>query len=164
MAATIFQHEIVTSFVLPFLLMFFIVFALLEKTKVLGGDKKQISALVAFVIGLIFISAFTPKMVVEDIILFLAVALVIVFAGLLLFSFGIGGDGKIDEKWFKGVFGVIIAIGLLVTVLWSAGVLDNVWNFLFDNSWSSEFWINALFIIVIAGALAIAIGSKAKSD
>ena len=53
MVENILQHETLTSFVYPFLLIFFIVFAILEKTKIFGEEKKQVNAFVAFVIGLI---------------------------------------------------------------------------------------------------------------
>ena len=76
---TIFQHELLTKFAYPFLLIFFIVFAILEKTKILGDDKKQLNAVLAFVIGLIFLSVVQPRLIVENMILFLTVAIVIVF-------------------------------------------------------------------------------------
>ncbi len=70
----------------------FIVFAVLEKTKVLGDDKKQLNALLAFVIGLIFVGAVFPKLIVANMILFLTVALVIVFVVLLLWGFVYSGE------------------------------------------------------------------------
>ena len=76
MAENILQHEILTDFVYPFLLVFFIIFALLEKTKIFGTDKKQLNALVAFVIGLIFVAAVDPKLIVGDLILFLTIDLI----------------------------------------------------------------------------------------
>ena len=36
MSETILQHPVLTSFVYPFLIVFFIVFAVLEKTKLFG--------------------------------------------------------------------------------------------------------------------------------
>ena len=81
---TILQHWILTDFVYPFLLVFFIVFAILDKTKLLGGDKKQLNAMLAFVIGLIFVSAVYPKVVVGDLILFLTISIIVVFVFLLL--------------------------------------------------------------------------------
>ena len=48
MAQEIFlQNWLFTRFAWPFLLVFFIVFAILEKTKLLGEGKKQVNALVA---------------------------------------------------------------------------------------------------------------------
>ena len=158
---TILQHWIFTSFVFPFLLMFFIVFAILEKTKILGKDQKQLSALIAFVIGLIFVSAVYPKLVVGNLILFLTIALVIVFITLLLWGFVTGGEAKITHpaiKWVAGIGGFVI---IVFAVFWATGILDKVLDLLFHQSWSSSFWTNVSFIVVIAIALALVYkGSK----
>ena len=70
MPETIFQHFIFQEFILPFLLVFTIVFAVLEKTKLLGDGKKQLDAIVAFVVGLIFVTAVFPKAVLGNLILY----------------------------------------------------------------------------------------------
>jgi hypothetical protein len=44
---TIFQNFIIKDFILPFVFMFVLVFAILEKTKILGDGKKQLDAIVA---------------------------------------------------------------------------------------------------------------------
>jgi len=128
--ATFLQSEILTSFIYPFLLMFFILFAVLEKTKVLGEDQKQINALVSFVISLIFISAVFPKMVVGNLILFLTVSIVIMFVALLLWGF-IAGDlkegFKINDK-LKTTLMVIIGIAVVVAC------------FLGNGNWRWSFW------------------------
>ena len=69
----ILQQPILTDFLYPFLFMFFIVFAVLEKTNLFGEGKKQLNALIALIIGLIFVSAVFPKIVVGNLILFLVV-------------------------------------------------------------------------------------------
>jgi len=160
---TILQHEILTRFAYPFLLMFFIVFAILEKTKILGGDdKRQINALVAFVIGLIFVGAIFPKMVVENLILFLTVSIITVFVGLLLWGFVSGGEAKIENpKVIKVAVGVII-LSLIIALIWATGLGFGAFDPLFNSSWSGTFWTNFLFIIVIAAALATVLRSGNK--
>ena len=91
MVETILQHWIVTQFILPFTLVFALVYAILLKTKLLG-EGNQVNAIIAGVIGLIFVSALEPKLIVENMMLFLAVAIVIVFVVLLLWGFVSGGD------------------------------------------------------------------------
>ena len=68
---TFLQNSLLTKFVYPFLLMFFILFAVLEKTKVFGSGTKQINALISFVISFIFVSAVFPKEVTSNLMLFL---------------------------------------------------------------------------------------------
>ena len=153
---TILQSEILTKFVYPFLLIFFIVFAVLEKTKVLGDGKKQLNALVAFVIGLIFVGAVFPKLVVANMILFLTVALVVVFVVLLLWGFvGSGEKGFEISKGLKTFLMIILGIAVIVAVFWAVGVGGGFFDFLFRSNWSSAFWTNFLFIVVIAAALAL---------
>lgn len=161
---TILQHWIFTEFALPFLLIFFIVFAILEKTELLGDDKKQINALVAFVIGLIFVSAVSPKLMVSNLILFLTVAIVVMFIGMLLWGFVAGGDVQIKNDKVKWAMGIAIVIGVIGAVIWATGFYSFLDGLFFGGKVSGDFWINAVFVVVIAIALAVAIGSKGKSS
>lgn len=150
---TVLQHWILTNFVYPFLLVFFIVFAVLEKSKVLGEETRQLNAMVAFVIGLIFVGAIFPKIVVGNLILFLTVSLIVVFVFMLLWGFVMGEGIKMDSKPVKWISATLIFIAVIMAVLWATGAWDNVYSFLFQRTWSKEFWTNLIFILVIVGAL-----------
>jgi hypothetical protein len=156
---TIFQNEIISNFILPFLLMFLVVFAILEKTKLLG-ENKQVNSLLSLVIGLVFVGAIFPKLVVENLVLFLTVAIVIMFVGLMLWGFVMGEGGiKIFDNTgpgLKWLIGVIILIAVIIAVLWATGVGPESMDFLFGQSWSNALWTNVAFIVVIALALAVA--------
>lgn len=166
---TILQHWVFTQFILPFLLIWTITFALLQKTKILGEDKQQLDAIVAFVIGLIFVSAVFPKVVVSNLILFLTVSIIVMFVGLLLWGFISGGEIKTDFlshkglRWFAGI-GIFIVV--IIAVFWATGIWDDIVNLLFKQSWSSGLWTNVSFIVVIAVALAVVLigAGKAKSS
>ncbi|MCK5624551.1 hypothetical protein KAI04_01795 [Candidatus Pacearchaeota archaeon] len=160
-AETILQSEILTKFVYPFLLIFFIVFAVLEKTKVLGDDQKQLNALVAFVIGLIFVGAVFPKLVVANMILFLTVALIVVFVVLLLWGFVSSGDKGLElSKGLKTFLFIVLGIAVVIAVFWATGVGGGFFDLLFSSNWSNAFWTNFLFIVVIAAALALVLRSS----
>ncbi len=163
MAETLLQHPVLTNFVYPFLIVFFIVFAVLEKTKLFGEEKKQLNALLAFVIGLIFVSAVFPKIFVENLILFLSVAIVIVFVVLMLWGFVYSTEkGFVMTDGMKlGLFAVI-TIALIIGILWAGGVSGRVYDFLFKQSWSEAFWTNLIFIILIGVALAAVIRGSGK--
>lgn len=158
---TILQSDVLTKFVYPFLLVFFIVFAVLEKTKILGEGRKQLNALISFVIGLIFVSAVFPKIVVGNLILFLTIALVIMFVVLLLWGFVAGGkEGFEPSKGVKTFLMIVIGIAVVIAVFWALGVGEGFFGFLFSSSWSKLFWTNFLFIVVIAVALAFVLLGK----
>ena len=162
---TIVQHWILTQFILPFLLVWFIAFALLEKTKIFGDDKKQLNALTAAVLGAIFVGAVFPKMMVTNLILFFTVAIVVVFVGLLLWGFVSGGEfGKdfLSHTGLKWTAGVLVLVSVILAVVWAGGVDTlGVFDLIFRQSWSQNFWTNVAFIVVVAAAIAWAYkGSK----
>ena len=165
MVETILQHPILTNFVYPFLIVFLIVFAILDKTKLLGEEKKQLNALLAFVIGLIFVSAVYPKIVVSNLILFLSVALVVMFVVLLLwgFIFAKEGGGVVFTQPMKWSLFAVVTVSAIIGILWSFGVTGKVYDFFFNQSWSSDFWTNLIFIVLIGIALGFVIkGTKSS--
>jgi hypothetical protein len=120
------------------------------------------------VIGLIFVSAVFPKIIVENLMLFLSIALVVVFVALLLWGF-ISGSKEIKFEGKVATFlGIILGIGIVIAVLWASGIgssgfLVKAWDFLFNSSWSGSFWTNVVFVLLIGGAIA-AVLVKGKSD
>ena len=162
MVETILQHPILTRFAFPFLLVFFVLFALLEKTKVLG-DKKQINALISFVVSLIFVNVAFPVEVVSNMVLFLTVAMVTTFVGLILWGF-IGGKAQIENKSIKMFAGLIIVIAIIVAILWATGFYPFV-EWLFKQEWSKSFWTNLIFIVVLVVAVALVLkGGAGKGE
>jgi len=160
----LFQNVIFSKFILPFLLVFFIVFAILQKTKILGGVQ-QTNALVAFVLGLIVVGVAYPKDVIENLILFMVVALVVLFVVLILWGFLVGKEPELTSlpkpvQWIAGIFLVIVVI---VVVLWATGFDAGILDSLFYQSWSKTFWSNAVFIVLVGAALALIL-TKTKSS
>ena len=161
---TILQHWIFTQFILPFLLIFAIVFAILEKSKILGEDKKQVNAIVAFVIGVIFVGAIFPKQFVENLILFLTIALVVLFVFLLLYGFVVSDKekGLVVEGWMKWSAVVLITVAVIIAVIWAAGVDSELYDFLFNSSWSNTIWTNVAFIAVLVGVVIFVLKYKGE--
>jgi len=165
---TILQHPILTNFAFPFLIVFFIIYAVLEKTNLLGEGKSQLNAFLAFVIGLVFVSSVFPKEVVNNLVLFLTVAIVSVFVVLILWSFATGGEVKgtfVSDSKIKWTVGIVAIIAVIVTLLWAVDVGGGigVFDYLFQQDWSENFWTNFAFIVVIAAALAAVISTANKA-
>ena len=162
---TFLNNWIVAKFILPFFLIFFILFAILEKTKLLGDGKHTLNAWVSAIIGLVFVSVVFPKEVVGNLILFLTVAMIVIFVSLLLWGFVSGGEIKI-EGGMKKLAGIVLIAAVIIAIFWAVGLrvefLNDVIDFLFYQSWSSTFWTNVLFLGAIAIALAVVL-MKSKS-
>lgn len=156
---TVLQHWVLTDFVYPFLLVYFIVFAILQKSKVLGA-KSQIDALTAFVIGFIFVAAVQPKLIVGNMVLFLSVAMVVVFTFLLLWGFLVGKEPNfLSEGKVKWAAGGVVLVAVIIATLWAAEVENDFYDFLFSSSWSESFWVNFIFIALVIVALSVSIKS-----
>jgi len=168
--ATILQSSLLTDFLYPFLLMFFILFAVLEKTNIFGEGKKQLNAAVSLIVGLIFVGAVFPKMVAENMIMFMTVGLIIIFVGLVLWGFITVSTPTPGDKW-KKFYAIILGIAIVTAVLWATGFGTGVLNgiggifaFLFDSNWSGTFWTNVLFVGLIAIAIAVVLKAKSTAE
>lgn len=168
--ATILQSSLLTDFLYPFLLVFFICFAVLEKANILGEGKKQLNALVSLIIGLIFVGAVFPKLIVENMVLFMTVGLVVIFVGLMMWGFISGGNITPGSKMLK-FYGWLLGIAMVIAVIWATGIgggiidaLQTILRFLFDSSWSGTFWTNFLFIALIVIAIFVVIKAKVKVE
>jgi len=165
---TILQHPLLVDFLYPFLLMFFIVFAILEKTQILG-EKHQLNAFLSLVIGLVFVSAVFPKIIVVNLILFLVVGLIVIFVGLMLWGF-ISGKGAVSNKGMQIFLAILVFVALILAIIGITGLgggiegfFTSAFNFLFNSGWSGGLWTNFLIIILIVGAIAVVLGVKAKT-
>ena len=114
---------------------------------------------------MIFVGAIFPKMIVSNLILFLTIAIVIVFVVLLIWGF-ISGQGLetdiLKNKGLKWVVGIVVVIAVIIAVLWASGIEGTIIDFLFRQNWSSTLWTNLAFVAVIVIALAVVLSSKSK--
>ncbi len=154
----IFEHWLFQEMILPFLLVFVLFFAVLQKTKILGENKNQIDALISLVIGLILIGFPQPRDLIVGIMPWFSVAVVVVLVFLLLYGF-VAGEIKADEipGWMKITFGVLAGVFTIGVVAYVSGFWKWVEGWL---SGGSSGWVaNAIFIVVIVGALVAVLAS-----
>ncbi len=151
----LFEHPFLTNIILPFLLVFVVVYAILEKTKILG-EKKYANIIVSAVIGFIWIGAqaligFTLKLIP-----LFAVMIIILLGYFLIFGF----IGIAENKGLKIALGIIFGLAIIVSILWSAGVFEKI-NLL---NMGPDVLAIIIFLILFGGALALVIStSKGKS-
>ncbi len=107
---TLLQESGVYEVLLPFLLIFAIVFATLEKTKVLGASKTNINALVALVIGLLLIVQQTIVQTINTFLPRVSLIIVVILMFLLIIS-------MIAGKEFKGLQGTFLTFAILGVIV-----------------------------------------------
>jgi len=140
----IFELPIFSNYIMPFLLMFVIVFAILEKTELLGKGKKQINSIVAFIFSIMFIAVPGAVGVTQDLIPVIGVIIIILLSFMMLYGFA-GGKPQ-ENKGLKITFGILIGIAIIWALLWTTGIGA---SFLFPNETVISTIILIAFIIAI---------------
>ena len=154
MVWTILSHPLFVEIILPFILVFVVIFAILQKTKILGDGKKQIDAMIALVMGLIVVSFSYATGIIISLIPFLAVGTVVILVFMLLYGMAfVEKDKKFDlPRWVRGSIGILAAVGVIIVTLIATGG----WSYLVDlyeGSGDDSFWLtNAFVIALIVGA------------
>ncbi len=142
---------------LLFLLAFVVIFAILQKSKILGDEVSKINSLVALSLAFIFVGLSAATDIVSAMIPWVAVAITSILMFLLLWGF-VGGDmAKLPGSIKWSIIGLSAAfmIGLLLYV---TGVWANLKNGLpFDNSF---LYTVVSFVAVIGAVIYIVVSSK----
>jgi ABC-type uncharacterized transport system permease subunit len=141
---------IFTDVILPFLLIFTLIFAILEKSKLLGDNKSQIDAIIAFVIAGILISFANAVGIITKMTVFMAVAIFVLFVFMLIYAFAYGNKtGDPLSGGLKAFIAVIVFIAVVIAMLFITGYWDKVFTFFTSNN----IGINIIFILLIAAAV-----------
>jgi len=146
-----------TDVMLPFLLIFTIIFAILQKTKVLGADKKNYNVVVALVFALLVVIPHVTGSYPAgtDIVELLnkalpSVSVVIVAILMLLILIGIFGG---EANW-KGPVAAWVAIACFIVILVIFGSAAGWWlNWSWFTQWFGEDTIALIIILLVFGII-----------
>ncbi|PIN73966.1 hypothetical protein COV20_02530 [Candidatus Woesearchaeota archaeon CG10_big_fil_rev_8_21_14_0_10_45_16] len=149
-----FQTYGVLDFLLPFILVFTIIFAVLQKTKILG-DRKNFNVIIALVLGLLFVvphitgnypGGFDPVAVINEALP--SISLVAVAAIMLLLLLGI-----FSTTFARGA-APLIAVAAIGFVLYIFGSALDLWRGPYDlwNWWTAE-TTELVIIILVFGVV-----------
>ncbi len=106
------QNDSLFEMLLPFILIFSIIFAVLQATKILGG-KKNIDAIIGIVFGLLLIRS---TVAVDAINRFLpSVSLAVLVILMVLLVLGVFLGGKVE--WAGGMKSIAVVLSIII-VLW----------------------------------------------
>ncbi|MBS3087896.1 hypothetical protein J4226_04860 [Candidatus Pacearchaeota archaeon] len=157
----IFENVFFTEMLLPFLLVFVVVFAILQKSKILGDGKAQVDAIVGMVVGLILIGVPGPRDIVVGLMPWMAVGVAILLVFFVLYGFA-AGDLSSMPNGLKYTFGGLAAVFTVVVVLFVTGWGNKIWDS-FGGA-GDDIWMNVIMVVIILGVMAVAVfGGKKKS-
>ena len=151
---TILTNYFAVRVVYPFLLVFTLIFAILQKSKILGEDKRQVDALVSLSIALIVVAFSWSTDIIVGLMPFLAVSLIILLVFMLLYGFVASGDEglKITDNVRKSILGLIV-IALIIAVLVVTGQWERLYYSLFIDYGGSNVLTNIILLVIVAGAI-----------
>ena len=109
-----FQQIGVFEYVLPFLLVFSLVFAVLEKTQILGKEKTNINVVVSIILGLLLIAQTQIVSIINTFIPKMSLFIIVV----LMFFLVTGIFGETTKGW-TGLPLVIAVIVTILAVIWA---------------------------------------------
>ncbi len=160
--------------VLPFVLVFTLVFALLEKTKILGVQKdmynkddtiyakKNLNSMVAFVTAFFVIASSKLVALINQTVSQIFILLLLA----VMFMLVVGTFNKDDEFSFtkaqQGIFATVMGIAIVLIFLNALGWLELAYNFLKIN-WSGEV-VSALIFVLLMAAFIGFLGKPAKTS
>jgi len=149
-----------TNVILPFILVFIVLFAILEKVEILG-KKRDIHAIVALIVSLIAIGVPAAIGTIQAFIPVIAVILIILFAWFLVFGFA---GHSVEVQWSTGLkrfFMIVLGLVLLVTIVWAVGSSTGFLQKInLDQVLSAQITQMVLFVGAIVAVIAIAISAE----
>ncbi len=154
----IIDNPIFTEMILPFLLVFVLIFAILQKSKIFGEGKAQIDALISLAIALILIGVPVARDIIVGVIPWLAVGVSVILVFMILYGF-VAGDLKSGPQWMKILFGILAGLFVIGTVIYVTGLWSSV-SGIFSST--SNLWESIVIIIIVVAAIAFAIVSGNK--
>lgn len=149
--------------ILPFLLVFTIVYAILEKTKILGLEeiqgttytRKNLNAMIAFVVSFLVVASSKLVQIIADVSSQMVVLLLAsIFFLLLVGTFYKEGENVALEGRWRTFFMIIMFLGLLIIFLQAIPTksgqpwLEWFWVYMVNN-WTSTGVASVLLIIGI---------------
>jgi hypothetical protein len=152
--------EVFTNVILPFLFIFTIIFAILEKTKFLG-EKKDIHAIVSLVFGMVAVGVPWAIGVILSIIPVVVVIVVILISWLMTYGF-LGGytvEQGVGKNWLIG-FQIILGVVFMGVIAWATGLYKMV----IDKPWAAQAGQTLLIVGAIIAVIAIVISGSGKSS
>jgi surface polysaccharide O-acyltransferase-like enzyme len=156
MAVETVLYPFLRDIVLPFILVFVLLYALMEKIKLL--ENKQAHLLIALAIAFFFIGVPALLNLTSVIIPVLAILVIVAFCVMLLFGIlGIEFYAKEGGGKFKyALAGILLIVGIVV-VASAAGLLQKI------TSWLTPQLIQFIaFFIIIVIAIALVVGFKTE--
>lgn len=154
-----FDWTILREAVLPFLLFFTVIFAILQRSKILGTEKKNFNVIVALVVSLLIIIPHIsgtfpyeqdPVRIIND-----AIPAVSIFIILILMFILLVGIWGVEVDWAGQPITGWIALVSFIVVVYVFGAAANLWQYAPWLWWISDPNTQSLILIILIFAILV---------
>jgi len=157
--------------VLPFLLVFTIVFGILEKTKIFGTEgkdnhpKKNINAMTAFVVAFFVLAAKEVVAAIQNSLPLVALVLLAILCFLMLIGAFFTSKEEFNfmdffEDWKAPIAGLLL-LSVVCIFLYAVGWMEILIGFLFPGGGkNTDYFIIGAFVVTMAGIVFYVVGGK----
>ena len=160
--------------ILPFLLVFTIVYAILEKSAIFGKEKvgdidaprRSVNSMVAFVIALFVVVTKENVYSIREALPQVALILVIIVSFMMLAGALVKGDEPFSfekEKKWKIFLTLILFISVLAVFLNSIGWLFPIIDYVVAN-WDQTFIVSLIFLAIVLGVIMYIVRTPEKKE
>ncbi len=158
--------------ILPFLLVYAVVFAILQKSKIFEGgssDKKlssNVNAIVALVFGLFVVGAYNVITVIQAVIIKTVLIIIFILCVLIVLGF-IFGDKYTElfaDKKVKAILAIVIFLTVFIILLHILGFwewLSDWWN---DLSFGGDETVSTVIALLVIGGILYWITKGSSED
>ena len=150
------------SIVLPFLLIYSIVYGILVRTKIFGEGAANVNAMVAFVLALLFVAAANVVDVMEAFVPWVGLIAVFIVCFMMISVLVLGGDISEFAKDYRKPVIILVFITMVFALISTAGWLDMLVDFVIGFFSIEE--VLGLVVVGIVLALVFAITRSAKGE
>ena len=160
--------------VLPFLLVFTIVYAILEKSAIFGKEKigdtesprRSVNSMVAFVIALFVVVTKEIVVSIRESLPQVALLLIIITSFMMLAGSLVTGTEPFsfekERKW-KIFLTLVLFIAILAIFLNSIGWLSPILDYIMAN-WDQTFLVSLIFLAIVIGVILYVVRTPEKKE
>ncbi len=139
----------VFEYVLPFLLVFAVIFGILHKSKIIG-DYRGINMVIALSIALIAITSLDFRIFFTELFPLAGVGVSILLVGVIM----VGLFVKSDQNWWRYIF---YAIGMLIAVIVVLSALSSYSTFGLGSWWWAQYMDSIIVGAIVIGLILLVV-------
>jgi len=152
------------DFFFPFLLVFAIIYGMLEKTAIFGAERRDINAIIAFVIAFIFGATSWTVQAVQHFIPYIGLIAVASVGFLMLAAMFWPDLDRLQNSKIRYVATGLIGLVIILLIIFYLGLWDAIFDPLRDPGTGDNIIAGVILTILLIGGILVIVGGSGKGS